>query len=238
MLFSIGIESGDENRSVAWVLGHPGCFAYGAGPAEALAAVGPAVRDYVRWVESNSGQPWNEAQEIQICQVDQWQCPVINEAFEIVPPGTEESYTVNAWFLDDWKPLTAEDVERGLKILAWSRQELLEITGSLDAGILAHRYTGERWSISGIIKHIGGAEWWYTDRLGLAFPREQVPDDPFERLEKVRGFMNELLPTLVGSRLVTGKSGEFWSPRKMLRRAAWHERDHAAHIRKLLETGG
>ena len=27
--------------------------------------------------------------------------------------------------------------------------------------------------------------------------------------------------------------GEFWSPRKLLRRAVWHERDHTVHIRKL-----
>jgi hypothetical protein len=31
-----------------------------------------------------------------------------------------------------------------------------------------------------------------------------------------------------------GTDGEFWSPRKLLRRAVWHERDHTEHIRKLL----
>jgi hypothetical protein len=31
-----------------------------------------------------------------------------------------------------------------------------------------------------------------------------------------------------------GTDGEFWSPRKLLRRAVWHERDHTGHIRKLL----
>jgi hypothetical protein len=28
--------------------------------------------------------------------------------------------------------------------------------------------------------------------------------------------------------------GEFWSPRKALRRALWHERDHIDHINKLI----
>jgi len=28
--------------------------------------------------------------------------------------------------------------------------------------------------------------------------------------------------------------GEIWSPRKALRRAVWHERDHTEHIRKIL----
>ena len=57
---------------------------------------------------------------------------------------------------------------------------------------------------------------------------------PFQRLEQVRSHLVEILPGLVGSTQVVGISGEFWSPRKLLRRAVWHEYDHLAHIRKLL----
>jgi hypothetical protein len=83
------------------------------------------------------------------------------------------------------------------------------------------------------LKHVGGAEWWYLDRLGLAFPKAEVPADPFERLQAVRSHLTQVLPGLAGSREVRGVDGELWSPRKLLRRAAWHERDHVAHIRKL-----
>ena len=31
---------------------------------------------------------------------------------------------------------------------------------------------------------------------------------------------------------------QFWSPRKLLGRAAWHERDHTAHIRELRAARG
>ena len=37
-----------------------------------------------------------------------------------------------------------------------------------------------------------------------------------------------------GVKQVIGVDGEFWSPRKVLRRALWHERDHMEHIKKLL----
>jgi len=50
----------------------------------------------------------------------------------------------------------------------------------------------------------------------------------------VRANLLEILPGLAGSSRVVGVSGEFWSPRKLLRRAVWHEYDHIAHIRKLL----
>jgi lipopolysaccharide/colanic/teichoic acid biosynthesis glycosyltransferase len=69
---------------------------------------------------------------------------------------------------------------------------------------------------------------------GTAFPRSEVPDQPFERLEKVRSYLIQVLPGLAGSKQVNGVAGELWSPRKLLRRAAWHELDHIAHIRKLL----
>jgi hypothetical protein len=43
-----------------------------------------------------------------------------------------------------------------------------------------------------------------------------------------------VLPGLEGKHQVVGVDGEFWSPRKILRRALWHERDHTEHIKKLL----
>jgi hypothetical protein len=33
---------------------------------------------------------------------------------------------------------------------------------------------------------------------------------------------------------VVGQDGELWSPRKLLRRALWHEMDHIKHIQKLI----
>ncbi len=126
------------------------------------------------------------------------------------------------------------EIKHALKMLAWSRADLLKTVEGLSAEKLDATYMGERWSISGILGHIGGAEWWYLDRLGLAFPRADVPGEPLERLEKVRAFFNTTLPKLEGVKQVVGVDGEFWSPRKVLRRALWHERDHIDHIRKLL----
>src|SRR3990172_9217605 len=133
----------------------------------------------------------------------------------------------------DRRPLTELDIERGLKLLAWSRADLLKSVRGLSQETLDAGQPGERWSIANILKHVGGAEWWYLDRLALAFPREEVPSDPFERLEKVRTHLLKTLPGLAGSRQVVGIDGEFWSSRKLLRRAIWHERDHTFHVQKL-----
>lgn len=247
-MFRIGLENGTEGRSQAWVLGHPGCFAYGVDGSAALEAVPKAIQDYRLWIAAHTPESWltetdterseRSARSEHSVQSEQsvyrleetWECYFINSDFELVHDG----YEVNAWFRHDWIPLSTEDIQRGLLLLSWGRAELLNAVGNLSLETLDRTYPNQRWSIAGILKHIGGAEWWYQDRLGLAFPRQAVPDEPFERLAKVRSNLVENLPELVGSMKVVGLEGEFWSPRKLLRRAVWHEYDHIAHIRKLL----
>jgi hypothetical protein len=232
MILRVGIESGVEGRTIAWALDHPGCFAYGSDSEQALTGLFFEFSEYVDWIARHESRPWLEPLEPELQIVETWEVYTIDEEYELAPQG----YEVNAWFLSDWKPLIELDIERGLKLLTWSRADLLEKVTPLSAAEMSSKQPGERWSIAGILGHIGGAEWWYLDRLGLAIPRPQLPEEPFQRLEATRQMLIEQLPQLVGAHQVVGVDGEFWSPRKMLRRALWHERDHTLHIRKL--TGG
>jgi hypothetical protein len=229
-MFQVGLENGAEGRSQAWVLGHPGCFAYGVDGPAALEAVPKAIQEYRMWIATHTSECWLDEADNEYRLEETWECYTIDSNFELAQDG----YEVNAWFRHDWKPLSVEDIQRGVLLLSWGRAELLKTVGDLDIETLERTYPKERWNISGILKHIGGAEWWYLDRLGLAFPRQEVPEDPFQRLEKVRSNLVETLPALAGSTQVVGISGEFWSPRKLLRRAVWHEYDHIVHIQKLL----
>ena len=232
MIFRVGIENNNEGyRSIAWVLEHPGCFAYGADGDSALAALPATIRAYSEWIARHE-RSWVDASTFELQVEDTWTDYNIDETYD--RNDKSDYYMVDAWFQHDWKPLTTTDIERGLKLLAWSRKDLSDLLDTLSPAQWAYKPDNERWDIAGIVKHIGGAEWWYLDRLGLAFPREEVPDEPLARMEKVRARMNEVLPTLEGMNKVMGASGEFWSPRKVLRRALWHERDHTEHIRKLI----
>ena len=232
MKFRIGIENNNEGiRSIAWMLEHPGCYAYGKDEQEAVKNSPAAIRDYAKWIAAHESSwlPTDTAIESVIEQT--WTDYDINEEFDRVEKG---EYGVEPFFEYEWKPLAAAEIERGIKMLAWSRSGLLAVLEKLAPDQWALKKEGERWDIAGIVNHIGGAEWWYLDRLGLAFPRAQVPKEPLERLAKVRAALNEVLPSLEGRNQVVGMSGEFWSPRKVLRRALWHERDHTDHIRKLI----
>ncbi|MBI3738129.1 MAG: type II toxin-antitoxin system HicB family antitoxin [Chloroflexi bacterium] len=232
MIFRVGIENNNEGiRSIAWALEHPGCFAYGKDEKEALANLPEAIHAYVNWIGQHES-PWKiDAAKIELKVEDVFTAYCVDKNFERVENSDNE---INAWFQHDWKPLTAADIERGLKLLAWTREDLLETIKGLSAEKLEMTYDGERWPINGILNHVGGADWWYMDRLGLAFPRHEVPKEPLARLEKVRAHLNQTLPKLEGVKQVVGTDGEIWSPRKMLRRAVWHEKDHIIHIRKLI----
>lgn len=231
MIFRVGIENNNEGRSIAWALEHPGCFAYGKDANAASANLEVAIQAYATWILKHEPRTWLNFEEVEIHVEETWEVYLINDDFDQVE---KDGYSVDSFFRYDWKPLTAIEIQRTLKMLAWSRADLLKTVKGLSDEKLNQTYLGERWSINGILKHVGGAECWYLDRLGLALPREQIPDEPFARLKVSRARLNEILPTLEGSKQVVGVDGEFWSPRKLLRRALWHERDHTVHIQKLI----
>jgi hypothetical protein len=234
MIFRIGIENNNDDRSIAWALEHPGCFAYGRNSLEAQGNFPRAALDYAAWIAAH-GESWLEGDRVEVRVEETFDAYFINNAFEQVE-ARQGASMVESFYRLDWKPLDAADIQCALKLLAWSRADLLSTVRGLSEEKLNRTYADERWSINGILRHIGGAEWWYQERIGYPYPENEkdLADDPFERLEFTRVYLNDLLPTLVGMSKVIGLDGEFWSPRKMLRRTLWHERDHTEHIRKLL----
>ncbi len=231
MLISIGLELNNEGRALAWALDFPGCFAYGAEGPDAVIALARELAAYEDWIARHAGAQVLQLGDFDLRIVGTWEVYTIDDAYNLVEGG----YAVNAWFRQDWKPLAGSEIERGLDLLRWSREDFLRVLSGIGEEQLDRQRPGERWSIRGIAKHVANAEWWYLDRLGLAEGgKESLPRDTVERLAWVRERLNAALPALKGRELVLGKEGEFWSPRKLLRRALWHELDHRRHIMKLI----
>jgi len=229
MIFYVGIERWLHGHAIAWVHDYPGCYAYIEDPEQVFRVLPPAIQVYVAWIHQHGGD-WLNPAHIEIKITETWNQYTINKDFEF----TDEGFDINAWFHHDWKPLKEDDINRGLNLLGWSRADLLETIQGLDENTFHKTYPDERWSIWGILNHLGNAEWWILDRLGIAPPYDEIPKDAFQRLKVIRACTIEALPKLIGSQKVVGVEGEFWSPRKLLRRTIWHERDHTQHIHKLL----
>ncbi len=238
---------------MAWALDYPGCFVTGKDGSEAILNMPRAFLQYCDWTVKHSAGSWlADVGDFDLRLVETFECYSINKDFERIEthpdqpiaaghlaslpvPPPSKPYEVSAFFLHDWKPLTEEDVRRGMKLSEWSRADLLGIISGLTPEQRAQAHPGERWPIDGILNHVGGAEWWYMDNIGMAgLERSELSNVPDERLAQVRVRFRELLPQLVGVHRVVGQNGELWSPRKVLRRALWHERDHTGHILKLI----
>jgi len=231
MIFRVGIENNNDDRSIAWALEHPGCFAYGANANTACLNLETAIQKYATWILRNQTNSWLNFDTVEIVPEETWEVYSINKELEKVETG---GYYVESFFRYDWKPLKREEVEHGIDMLYWTRDELLNLIARLSAEKLAATYPNERWSIQGILGHIGGAEWWYLGNLNLTPDGSELSKETMARLKQSRDLLIQSLRKLVGVSKVLGSEGEFWSPRKVLRRALWHERDHIDHIKKLI----
>jgi predicted RNase H-like HicB family nuclease len=210
-----------DTQWVGFARGWPGCFSSGRTREECLAHAPQAVADYRDWVAARGG-PVPDLDEPGLTELGE-----VHLSWLSAPDND-----VCAFFAADRPPLSAEELQYGLQLLRWSRDDLLAAIDGLTTEELA-RPLEDGWSIARVLSHIGGSEWYYLDRLDLAFPRDAVPDDPAERLRMVRAHLERVLPGLADDDRLAEKRFEIWSPRKVLRRAACHERDHTAHIRRL-----
>jgi hypothetical protein len=231
MRIRVGLDNQFEGkRSIAWALDFPGAFAYGNDGSEALMNLPQVLINFVTWANRHAGSEWISLGDFDVRLEETWESYNVPRGWNAAKGEVE----INAWFRDDWRPLDRVEAMRGVEMLSWSRADLLQIVSDLEAAKLDEQREGERWSIRGILAHVATAEWWYLDRFGLIRPRNELSKDPYERLAAVRQRLAQALPEMAGVEKVLGVDGEFWSPRKLLRRALWHELDHIGHIAHLL----
>jgi predicted RNase H-like HicB family nuclease len=164
MLIKVGIENNYENRSLAYVLDFPGCFAYGSSETEALVRVPQALLAYKSWLDGYTDESWlQDLADFDIRLTEVYECHSLNDQYEPAAAGME----VNAWFHHDWLPLSEKEIHKGLLVLTWAHQDLYELTTALLPWQLERTYPGERWSIRGILYHVANAELYYLGRLAL-----------------------------------------------------------------------
>jgi len=236
MLLKIALENGIDQRSIAWALDYPGCIADGPDASTAIVSMPQAFLKYCDWVGRHPGGSWlADVGDFDVRLVETQQTCFVNKSMDVVDEHDPQGFEVDAFFRHDWKPLSADEIRRGLMLFRWSREDLLAAVDELTTAEMDTVHPGERWSMRGILEHVASAEWWYLGRLGLTGELASVslPPDPLKQLAFVRERLEQVFPSLAGNPQVSGVDGELWSPRKLLRYALWHERDHVRHIYKL-----
>lgn len=228
MRICLAVEDMEPNHWIAWAINLPACFSSATTLADAVARAPQKITEYFSWLlaHSNLLPVINEPIEIEVI-----------ETFHSFASSDDPEYIVNAFFDDDRRPLGYWDVEIALRLLNWTRQDLLSVIQSITQEKLTKAISGEvRGSIAGILNHIATAENWYFEQLGCGLERAKLPDDPLEKIAIVRANTQEQLVKLIGDERITKNCDELWSARKIMRRTLWHERDHLQQIVQLLRS--
>jgi len=234
MQINIALEGKYENHFIVWALDFPGCFGYGADEQEAIIHFPQDFLAYQNWINFKAGNhSWvRDIKDFDIRLAERFNNFYVNDQFQIVE---NQGKLISSWFQNDQKPLNQSEIEQALEILKWSRKDFLDLWDSIPPTAMNIKFQDERWTIAEIFKHVANAEWWYLDRLGQTKNRRnELPQHPLERLAIVRENLVEILPEFEDIEFVQKVEGEIWSPRKLLRRSIWHEKDHLVHIQKLI----
>lgn len=211
----VGVEDIEPGHWIAWVLDLPGCYSAAATPDGAITGTAGAIGEFARWKRQHGRDRAHggEAVDLQVVEVF--------HAF-----ASDADYLVNAFFEDDRRPLTTQEVAEGLWLLACTRADLMAVLECRDTAALTVAETA-------VLEHLANAEWWYLSLLDLVDRADALPVDAIARLQAVRERTRTALPALVGDGRIVERHGERWSDRKLLRRTIWHERDHTQQLRQL-----
>lgn len=228
MRIRLAVEDMEPNHWIAWAVDLPGCFSSATTAQSAIANASQKVLEYFSWLSKHDGS---------LLVVDDTIETEVIEAFQSFPSIEDPYYIVNAFFEIDRQPLGYWDIEIALRLLAYTRQDLLDAVHSVSQDSLTESIPDEvRGSIAGIIDHIAVAENWYFGQLGYGLAPTDLPKDPLEKLKRVRANTREQLIKLAGDKRITRDFDELWSARKAVRRSLWHERDHTQHISRLVNN--
>jgi predicted RNase H-like HicB family nuclease len=218
-------------RWIAHVPEFPACFARGSSCEDALSLLPDVVLEYRDWVVAHRLPGADELARDAVTGSH-----LVVEVEEIVRAWrSKPEYEVNAFFASDRPALTRAEIDRAVPFLEATRRDLLAAAREVPEALLDREIPGEQ-PVRKLLLHVGGAEWWYLDCLEAAFPKSDLPRDPWERLERVRTAWTEALPRLANDDRLLVRDCEVWSARKALRRALWHERAHTAQLRRILEA--
>jgi predicted RNase H-like HicB family nuclease/uncharacterized damage-inducible protein DinB len=221
MAYLVCVEEA-EDRWIAHVPDLPGCFTWDEGRDAAIQAVPDAVEGYIAWAKGHGIRITGLSAPMQVSEVVR--------AWEF-----EDGKMVHAFFATDRPALHNEELREYQVLLEATLRDLAVTLEDITPDDMLQTFPDERWSIAGVVEHIARAEWFYLDRLGLAFPRDEMPTDPIEAVIAVHQHMLASLEGLVARSGVVTVRGEAWSSRKVLRRTLWHRRDHHGHISELRE---
>jgi predicted RNase H-like HicB family nuclease len=225
------LEIGPEATG-AFVPDFPGCWVFGSNEKSALEKVRKAVQGWHAWVRA-----YGENVEPRSA-VTSMPTEVMRVTYNPAEAGKPEPL-----FWSEVLPVSRADVDRTLRLMEYSRRDLLKLCSSLQGDVLNWKPEGEPRTVDNCLRHVAMVEWWYVTRLDIELPR-RFPKDTFELLGYTRGLTTTSLRSLSKQQWSEifqpandpSPTCNLWTARKVLRRFVDHERLHTSYIRRMLQT--
>lgn len=229
---AVCLEVGPEGTS-AFVPECPGCWVFGSSPESALAKVRTAVAEWFDWLVRHGEHVPVEAKDFDI-EVAEF----LRVTYNPVEAGKPEPL-----FWSEVAPIAKKDVTWTLKLMEYSREDLLKLVSNLNSKALNWLPPGKPRTIRNCLRHIAYVEPWYITRLNVELPI-RYPRNVFELLNHTRKVVVDYLKDIPKDRMqgvfqpMKDKSPlcNLWTARKILRRLVDHERLHTRYIIKVLQA--
>ncbi len=219
--YHLNLEVGDDGSCMAHVVELPGCIAIGPTREQTLDRARSTVASYIDFLKLHGEQIDEGAVEIEVAQEAR-----VASNF----PGTPGEQ--GARFASDREPPSDEEIERVLRWLEWSREELLGLFEGLSREVIEWRPPDSNWTIRQILQHVADAEAAYLTHL-----EPKRTGYHFGLLRAVREWAKQRLRAITEEErnAVRLHRGEEWTARKVLRRCLEHEQEHLDQLRELLK---
>jgi len=230
MKILVCLEVGPEATG-AFVPEFPGCWVFGRTPVRALEKVRAEVERWFRWVKEHGEGVSVEVRGFEV------ETEILRVSYNPVMAGKPEPL-----FWAEVPPIGREDILRTIRLMRYSREDLLSLTSSLSDELLDWKPAGKPRTIRNCLRHIAYVEPWYISRLNVEL-NVRHPKNVFELLKHTREIVLDFLENFPEEKMRgifqpikdANPICSLWTARKVLRRLVDHERLHTRYVEKLLK---
>lgn len=225
------LEVGTEATG-AFVPSCPGCWVFGRTQERALMKVKNAVAEWFGWMEKHGEQIPSRMKDFDVEVAE-----IMRVDYNPIEAGKPEPL-----FWSEVHSITKRDIARTIRLMTYSREDLLKLVSNISNELLDWLPTGKPRTIRNCLRHIAYVEPWYITRLNVNLPSNHTRD-VFKMLDYTRKIVVDYLSEFPRDKMHgifqpkkdSSPICNLWTARKVLRRLVDHERLHTKYVEKLLK---
>jgi len=216
----------------AFVPDCPGCWVFGRTKERAIERVKIAIIEWHEWLNryGETHPEIGDKIEIEVSEM-------LNVSYNPAEAGKPEPL-----FWSEVPPVKKADLKRTIRLMKYSREDLLNLVSNLSDKCLDWKPSGKPRTVRNCLKHIAYVEPWYITRLNIELP-SKYPRNVFELLNYTRDLVINILRNFPQRKMKGVLQPEkdkspicdLWTARKVLRRLVDHERLHTKYIERVIK---